>query len=643
LDDEEIEAYDSNMNQLSEICQYVVNSKIENSKIHLTTATFFRGDRMKIFATEARNEFVFYHLDWVEHWESLGIENFEFEYGEYDGLNPIKEVISNIKIEPDEKHLIIIPPLGNKWRRGKGDFDKLLLELKEQCPNLRVLDLVTKKTQKKNKSLLAQEPESAKDGESKFDVIVACRLFDEGTDWAPCSRIHITYCVGSITLAVQVLGRIFRMYNNKTTIKSISYLKTLNFSEVDEENSRELISDRTNAILIALQIDEMTSPIFIELPDVSKKSAKRSLTECFKNDLNDVFESLVEEYEKLDDDKKTNQKSLHSLAEKVANEYGISENNVESVAEGLVVKLLRSTNSVLMEMNIDVAEYRRLGFDLIMKKYKLNKSILHGDCSKEEAKKLKELFLKNEDLRQKEWDDFVEDARTIETWDKVRSKYIGTYSYNQLLKDRIKIRREKDLSMNLKELESAPWWDEFINEGIFVSLEEAQKITRAAGIISQSQYQKWEDRPKNLPSNPQQSYKEWTNWYDFLGVEKVEFLSYEEAIQYLRENNITSRPAYRKCKSKNLPSNPDIFYKEWTGWSDFFGRKKTQFASYKEALELIQKYKISSSREYQAARLEVNIIVDGQMKFLPSKPHLKYKQWPGWDNFLEKGREQCQH
>jgi hypothetical protein len=187
-----------------------------------------------------------------------------------------------------------------------------------------------------------------------------------------------------------------------------------------------------------MQIDEMTSPIFIELPNVSKKSARRSLAECFRGDLDDAFEDLVLAYEKLSDEDKTNEEALFGLARNVAEKNGIAEENIDAVSEGLVVKLMRSTNSILMEMNIDVAEYRKLGFDLIVRNHKMNKSILYGDCSKEEAKKLQDILFKQE----VEWSNFVKEAKVMNTWEEVKTKFAGTRPLERLKRYRTKIRKE---------------------------------------------------------------------------------------------------------------------------------------------------------------------------------------------------------
>ena len=48
---------------------------------------------------------------------------------------------------------------------------------------------------------------------------VACRLFDEGTDWVPCTRLHNTdACEKSVTLAVQRFFRPLRHHPEKRDV-----------------------------------------------------------------------------------------------------------------------------------------------------------------------------------------------------------------------------------------------------------------------------------------------------------------------------------------------------------------------------------------------------------------------------------------
>ncbi|MHA1988743.1 MAG: hypothetical protein ACW98D_19140 [Promethearchaeota archaeon] len=56
-----------------------------------------------------------------------------------------------------------------------------------------------------------------------------------------------------------------------------------------------------------------------------------------------------------------------------------------------------------------------------------------------------------------------------------------------------------------------------------------------------------------MPSNPDKFYKEWTNWYDFLGtIRPIEFISFEKAkaaISKLREDGLIINGAEDSTKN----------------------------------------------------------------------------------------------
>ena len=71
--------------RLGRFVQYVLRNGNETVKLHLATATFFRGDKRTILSERFKNEFVHYYLPWDEHFETLGIDNFTFDFLSYRG------------------------------------------------------------------------------------------------------------------------------------------------------------------------------------------------------------------------------------------------------------------------------------------------------------------------------------------------------------------------------------------------------------------------------------------------------------------------------------------------------------------------------------------------------------------------------
>ena len=122
------------------------------------------------------------------------------------------------------------------------------------------------------------------------------------------------------------------------------------------------------------------------------------------------------------------------------------------------------------------------------------------------------------------------------------------------------------------------------------SFKEARNIARSYGFKSQTEFLEYECAGSyQLPKNVDELYNEddgWKGWNDFLGVP----YPFEEAkliAKKLKETkNIDNKETYLKMKeeeSKNkdcdndyddlfcrLPYRPDLYYKEWINWEDWF-------------------------------------------------------------------------
>lgn len=168
---------------------------------------------------------------------------------------------------------------------------------------------------------------------------------------------------------------------------------------------------------------------------------------------------------------------------------------------------------------------------------------------------------------------------------------------------------------------------------IFPTYEEAKKIVMDNGIKSLSEYTK-HSKELGLPACPNDTYKEkgWVDSYDFLGKERpMSFPSYEEAKKIIQENKIKSQTEYRICFKKfGLHSTPENYYKEWNGWYDYLGKETPiSFPPYEEAKKIVQEKGIKTREEYKKYYKDLG---------LPSTPPSAYKTngWNGWYDFLGK-------
>jgi len=418
-EDEVIKDY----NQLGEVLYKIIDKADKNnSRVGLTTATFFRGDQGIIVKSEYLDKFDRYELEFLKHFETLGIEEVFINFEEYDD-DPIHQIVENIRKElRSERHLVVVPTVVGKWRKNQDPtLEKLMRKLSRMVeeeglnPDETILDLVPESTQDKNKSILLKEPKERYDEEnnSKIRIVITCMLGREGTDWCPCSRLHnASIELGSPTLAVQTLGRLFRKFEQKETVGIIYYIKKFK-GLLDSLSKREFLMDRVNAMLSLMIIDDLLCPIILpELPKCSSdkrpasKSSKKTKSEGIR--LADVFGDDFEKIKKemidsLSVESSFDEETVNRIINTVITSYefedvvkvetskGIKLTEKDNIIAGLKIFLLKARSEALRQKNIDVAEIRKNGFDILVENYGLGGNFWCGNLGKREFAKFKEI------------------------------------------------------------------------------------------------------------------------------------------------------------------------------------------------------------------------------------------------------------
>jgi len=244
-------------------------------------------------------------------------------------------------------------------------------------PKDKILDLVTPQTQDMNKSLLFDRPDF-------YSVVIACRLFDEGTDWVPCSRLHNTDAgEKSLTLAVQRFYRPLRQHPEKTTVKLQHYLPTFT-EEMTADDQRIALSSRFNAILACAVMQGELLPTLIPCKREGLSGRQRiSLQEVYGDKYQSVMRDLLKEYELIPD--KSDSAKMEQLADKLLEEYGTPEIvDREKLRIAILTHILRlaapkSLKSDFKSVQVagcDGEDIRRSGFDKIWKKTEVPGSAL---------------------------------------------------------------------------------------------------------------------------------------------------------------------------------------------------------------------------------------------------------------------------
>jgi superfamily II DNA or RNA helicase len=112
----------------------------------------------------------------------------------------------------------------------------------------------------------------------------------------------------------------------------------------------------------------------------------------------------------------------------------------------------------------------------------------------------------------------------------------------------------------------------------YLSFEEAREFVRNLGLKGQKEWQKWwvENRPSNIPYKPERTYEnEFISIMDWLGYS---YFSFEEAREFARTLGLNTQNEWREyCKSNDkpveIPTTPQTVYQDkgWISWGDFLG------------------------------------------------------------------------
>ena len=167
-------------------------------------------------------------------------------------------------------------------------------------------------------------------------------------------------------------------------------------------------------------------------------------------------------------------------------------------------------------------------------------------------------------------------------------------------------------------------------KGRFLNFETLKAEVKAAGITAnEKDYRQKQKKHPNWPSAPDVHYREWTNWPEFFGREKTEFVDFQTLKQQISEAGIQTRDQYLEEKRNHptWPSNPYEYYNEWVNWPDFL-KREDKFLDFTALKDAVQQAKIQTYLQY----------FEEQKKHSdwPSHPERQYKEWTNWKDFLNK-------
>ena len=179
------------------------------------------------------------------------------------------------------------------------------------------------------------------------------------------------------------------------------------------------------------------------------------------------------------------------------------------------------------------------------------------------------------------------------------------------------------------------------------SFEDAIDFVRGLGLKGQEDwlgYCKSGEKPADIPSNPDNTYKDnWKGYGDWLGTGFISthgriHLPFEEARQFVRSLKFGSKAAWDEyCKSGNKPSNIPAeprrpYIKEWKGWGDWLGTGYTVNRNFRPFV-LAREYVHSLGLKDKEAWKEY--CKTAKPNDIPSNPDKIYqKEWNGYSDWI---------
>ena len=346
----------SQITELSKVINYII--KHSECKIHLTSATFFRGDDYCILHPKIKILFKTYRRDFLEHFKTLEIKEVFINF--IETKNIINDIIENIKKEPKENHLIIIPPKNQKFRKySKTIVEDLIKELKILgYKDEEIMNWVDQSTQKKNKRQFLKNSNNIK-------IVITCMLGREGTDWIQCSRIHHTAIENSARLAAQTFGRLLRFCPGKKKIGVYYYIPEI--TDESKKSKNEQKKDKINEIIISQMITENFNPTKVFSFNKNKKIQKPYLQDYF-TDYECMIKKLIFFYDSLE----KNKENFLKISNKICDIFHIIENDRELVSNGLMLKLIsfgKTKKRYSLKIKLSIENVKKYGYDFYIKQY----------------------------------------------------------------------------------------------------------------------------------------------------------------------------------------------------------------------------------------------------------------------------------
>jgi hypothetical protein len=169
----------------------------------------------------------------------------------------------------------------------------------------------------------------------------------------------------------------------------------------------------------------------------------------------------------------------------------------------------------------------------------------------------------------------------------------------------------------------------------YASIEEAKEYAKTLNLRNREQWRKYNKKntiPSNIPKWPESIYRDrgWVGWEDFLGV--VQYVSYEEAREYMKTLGLKREKDWREYKKNhtppdNIPPYPEKTYRDkgWISWGDYLSTGNihlgdVEYITLEELKQILKTNNIKNHEQYHKFRK-----ANPELK-IPSHPYKTYNR-----------------
>jgi methyl-accepting chemotaxis protein len=241
-------------------------------------------------------------------------------------------------------------------------------------------------------------------------------------------------------LNFQTNGRLFRAYIKKEIVKIRYYVGK--FKSI-LKTKREFVSDRVNAMLHYMLIDDILRPILVNIPVFVHSSPKSksdkveikrkytTLEDIFGSNYQKAKKDLLERMAEVEfDEDHADRMIIETINEYLVNKSFYNKKQLTEVKLALKTFLLRARSSKLRKKGIDISFVRENGFDVVVEKEGLYGNMFASNLNEKEFKRFRET------IRELEWteEESISMAKGVRAL-AAKDLGIGVKSLNSKLKD----------------------------------------------------------------------------------------------------------------------------------------------------------------------------------------------------------------